>query len=340
VRGLSWDGGSLRRARAELDRMGKPREIEELLDLYVIRPGGFAFVQVLRHTRITPNMVSVAALLAGVAVGLSYLAGYGTLIGAWLGLGFMVLHSWLDSADGQLARVTGQTSPWGRTVDGLCDNVSFIAIYTCLFAAHCLHGGVSPLPVFTLTLLAGISHSTHCALTEFQRMLFLTYCKGGHVTLDEQPERWRAQLAAARRAGSWSKRLVNRLHLNYALQQRTLLATSDVVERAWAGVVRDDPARRAAFARRYREEMERPLGAWALLGPNSHKVALVAAAFLPALAGPGPLGDWLRNAGMLPYLVYDLVVLNAVTVGLILWQRRTDRRLLAWIVGTAPRSGA
>jgi phosphatidylglycerophosphate synthase len=323
------NSGVVGRVRAELRRMGKPHEIEELLDIYVIRPGGFAIVQMLRRTPITPNMVSVAAMFAGMAVGLSYVTYYETVFGAWLGLCFMLLHSWLDSADGQLARVTGKTSPWGRTVDGMCDNVSFITIYVCILVAHVAFESGAVLPVFVLALLAGISHSTHCALTEFQRMLFLTYCMGNRTTLDEQPEKWRARLEEARRRGSLFDRFVKRLHLNYSLQQRTLLQSSDQLERAWETKVRGSPERVEAFSRLYRAEMEGPLRAWALLGPNSHKVALVTAAFLPPLAGPGPFGDWIRHAGLLTYLFYDLMILNFVMIGLILWQRRIDRRLLA-----------
>jgi hypothetical protein len=56
---------------------------------------------------------------------------------------------------------------------------------------------------------------------------------------------------------------------------------------------------------------------WPLLGPNSHKVALVTGAFVAALWPAGP--------GMILYLGYDLVLLNVVMAVLILVQRRLDR---------------
>jgi phosphatidylglycerophosphate synthase len=175
------------RARLEFAHMTKPREIEGVLDTVIIRPLGFVFVQLLRRTRTTPNMVSVAAMLAGVCIGLSYLLWYRQPLGAWLGLAFMVLHSGLDAADGQLARVTGRASRLGRIVDGLCDNVTFVAIYLAIVLGYAFHGGAHPWLVLLMAAAAGFSHSTHCALTELERMLFLNYVLGTHDTVAEQP---------------------------------------------------------------------------------------------------------------------------------------------------------
>jgi len=309
-----------RRARAELSVMTKPREIEGVLDTVLIRPLGFVLVQLLRRTRATPNMVSVGAMLAGVGVAVCYLHGYRQLGAAWLALALMVLHSALDAADGQLARATGRTSPLGRVVDGVCDNVSFVAIYLAIVLGHVVHGGGHPLALVLLLLLlalgAGFSHSTHCAVVELQRMLFLNYVLGTHDTVAERPERLRQRLRVERRPGH---RLLARLFLNYSLQQRTFLASSDALERIWERAVVERPWLRGRFAGRYRAASRRMLPAWALLGPNSHKVALLVTGFAAALVPSVP--------GMIPYLLYDTVVLNTVMALLILAQRRIDRRL-------------
>jgi phosphatidylglycerophosphate synthase len=309
--------GLWRRARGELARMTKPREIEGVFDTYLIRPLGFLFVQLLRRTAVTPNMVSVASMIVGLGVGLSYLLWYRQPAGAWLGLAFMVLHSGLDAADGQLARATGRTSPLGRLIDGLCDNVTFVSIYVCLVLAHALAGGSHPFLVLLLACVAGASHSTHCALTEFERMLFLNYVLGTHDTVAEQPE----VLRRAGRPARWPQRVLRRLQINYSVQQRAFLRSSDTLERLWASAVAERPELRSWFAGRYRQASERMLRFWPLLGPNSHKVALVCTAFLAALLPS------LAPLGMVLYLLYDALVLNAVMVVLILVQRRIDRRL-------------
>ena len=329
-------GDAWQNARAEMARMTKPPEVEGVLDTYLIRPIGFVFVQSLRRTAVTPNMVSVAAMLAGIGIGFSYLGWHRQSTGAWLGLLFMLLHSGLDAADGQLARVTGRTSQLGRLVDGVCDNASFIAIYVCLVVAHALSGGVHPWLFLGLAAAAGLSHSTHCALTERQRMLFLNYVYGTHDTIAERPEPLRQMVAQARRERwSWPRRALARLQLNYSLQQRFFLRSGDDLERVWLHAVQRRPELRPWFAQRYRAANTGMLRAWTLLGPNSHKVALVATAFVAALVTTGPIG----RAGMMLYLFYDLVVLNLVMGVLVVVQARVDWRLACALAAELPARG-
>jgi phosphatidylglycerophosphate synthase len=303
------------RARREFARMTKPREIEGVLDTYLIRPTGFLFVQLFRNTPVTPNMVSLASMVAGVGIGLAFVLWPADPRGAWLACALMLLHSGLDAADGQLARVTGKGSPLGRFVDGLCDNVTFIAIYVSLVLSY---RGPHPWLILPMAALAGASHSTHCALVEFERMLFLNFVLGTHSTIDEQPEVHRRALAGPL---AWHKRFLFRLALNYSVQQRTFLRSSDHLERLWQEVMARRPDLRPWFAERYRQATTRRLRVWPLLGPNSHKLALIVVGFVAAYR-PSPLG-------MLPYLLYDLVVLNLVMAALIVAQARIDRRLAA-----------
>jgi phosphatidylglycerophosphate synthase len=310
------------RARVEMARMTKPREIEGVLDTYLIRPAGFLFVQLFRNTPVTPNMLSVASMIAGVGIGLAFLLFPADPRGAWLALALMLLHSALDAADGQLARVTGKGSPLGRFVDGLCDNVTFIAIYVCLVLSY---RGPHPYLVLVMAAAAGASHSTHCALVEFERMLFLNHVLGTHSTLAEQPEAIRRELAAPL---PWYRRFLLRLALNYSVQQRTFLRSSDQLERQWAAVMERRPDLRSWFALRYRKTMSGMLRLWPLLGPNSHKVALIVVGFVAAY--------WPSRLGMLPYLLYDLVALNLVMAGLIVVQAELDRQLGVELEASAP----
>ena len=93
----------------------KAYEIEELVDLYFYRRLGYVVAQAARLMRLSPNAVSMLAGVIG--------AAGGALI-AWphlalLGVALLVLHGVVDSADGQLARMTGRTSELGRILDGL-----------------------------------------------------------------------------------------------------------------------------------------------------------------------------------------------------------------------------
>jgi phosphatidylglycerophosphate synthase len=309
---------------SEFTRMNKPREIEEFLDTYLIRPLGFVLVQLLRHTRITPNMVSMASALAGVGAATFYY--HPDLRGALGGLAFFLLSSALDSADGQLARATGRKTQFGRLWDGICDNVAQTAIYFAIWLSYTHRGGEYSWLVFAIAGVAGLSHSTQCAATEYARTLFVYYCYGGREPENEQPEMLRAQLRQMQAAGrSPVFRVFTRLHLNYSMQQRGVLQSSDVLQRTFQAAVEQQPELRETFGRLYRAMNTRMVRLWALTGPNSHKIGIVAASFLPVLFEHGVLHDY----GMLLYFGYDILVLNAVLLVLVRMQRRVDAEALA-----------
>src|SRR4051794_31650153 len=98
-----------------------------------------AFAQ--RH-RLAPTVLTVANLGLGCAVSFVVIALADPVadgrIWAWP-VGLLALLGWqaayaLDCSDGQLARVTGQTSPAGARIDVLCDVATQIALVSALAA--------------------------------------------------------------------------------------------------------------------------------------------------------------------------------------------------------------
>ncbi len=79
-------------------------------------------VRPLMPTKVTPNQLTTARLAAGIAAA----AAVGSGIDLWrdVGAGLFVLSVLLDRADGDLARVTGRTSPGGHTYDLIADAAS------------------------------------------------------------------------------------------------------------------------------------------------------------------------------------------------------------------------
>jgi hypothetical protein len=317
---------------SEFAQMNKPREVEERLDTYLIRPLGYLLVRWLRHTPVTPNMVSIASAMAGIGAAAFYFRG--DLTGAAGGLVMLVLSSMLDSADGQLARATGQGSELGRLLDGVCDNVSFVAIYIAILSGYAARGGPHVLPVFLLALASGISHSTQSALTDYQRLLFLYYCYGGREPESEQPEQLRSRLTEMRLRGeSLLHRVLLRLHLNYSHQQRKVLHTSDRLQREYQAAMSSRPEIREDFAAVYRERNTQMIRWWALLGPNSHKLGLVAASLVPLLAPEGNV----QRLGMVLYFFYDLTALNVAMFFLLRRQGSKDEELRRWLAARLAR---
>jgi hypothetical protein len=112
---------------------GRPPEMDDWLNARIYHPLAQRLARLLVPTPLTPNMVSVSGGLAIVAAALLY-----TQL-EWpvsVLLGFLAHALWhvLDGADGDLARMTGQTSPVGEIVDGVCDYFGHVFLYVLLAA--------------------------------------------------------------------------------------------------------------------------------------------------------------------------------------------------------------
>ena len=79
----------------------KAKEIEELADVYFFRPLGYLFALLARNLGLSPSAVTVIGTLVGIGGGVM-LATPSRAFGGFL---VIILHSILDSSDGQLARM-------------------------------------------------------------------------------------------------------------------------------------------------------------------------------------------------------------------------------------------
>jgi len=112
-------------------RPPRPAELEDWLNGRLYHQLSWRLARRLAQTRITPDMVSGA----GAAAIMLAAAAYGML--AWpcgVALGLALHMGWhvLDGADGDLARLTGRSSPYGELVDGICDYAGHIVLYVTL----------------------------------------------------------------------------------------------------------------------------------------------------------------------------------------------------------------
>jgi len=111
---------------SDLARSRKERRGTELLCEGVFRPLAHPLVLALARLRVPPPAVVVAAGAAGLAGAVEL--GHGAYIAAAL---LVQLKTLLDNADGQLARLTGRTSAFGRYFDSEVD----LLVNAVLFAA-------------------------------------------------------------------------------------------------------------------------------------------------------------------------------------------------------------
>ena len=110
-----------------LARSRKPRRGTELVCERVFRPLAHPLVLLFARLRVPPPFVVVAAGLAGLAGAVEL--GRGSLLAAAL---LVQLKTLLDNADGQLARLTGRISAFGRYLDSEVDLLVNAALFAGL----------------------------------------------------------------------------------------------------------------------------------------------------------------------------------------------------------------
>jgi phosphatidylglycerophosphate synthase len=104
----------------------KPREVEETIDVYVHRPLAYILARAFYRLPISPDLVTLLSIVAGIgsAVSLVVTFPYHLQAGGLL----LFLSAVLDCADGQLARMRGTSSLFGRMLDGTADLITVAAV--------------------------------------------------------------------------------------------------------------------------------------------------------------------------------------------------------------------
>ena len=160
----------------------KSQDTEEWLDIHFTRPLGLLWARFFNHFDIHPNVVTILSIILGAAAGVMFY--YPDLTHTLMGIFLLVWANLYDSADGQLARMTGKKTRWGRILDGFAGDVWFFTIY----AAICLRLQDQPIPgtdepwgvwIWLMAAVSGlICHGKQCQLADYYRNIHLYFIKG------------------------------------------------------------------------------------------------------------------------------------------------------------------
>ena len=165
----------------------KSNDIEEWLDLKIVRPLGYYWTLLFDKLNIHPNTVTVLSMILGAASGFFLVKRADTTEGLIYNIIGVLLVMWAniyDSADGQLARLTGKKTRLGRILDGAAGDIWFISIYFAL--AIRLYPQNIPFTeiqwswwAFLLMATSGLlCHSRQCNLADYYRQAHLFFQKG------------------------------------------------------------------------------------------------------------------------------------------------------------------
>lgn len=105
---------------------------------------------------VTPNMVSVFTLMAGLLSGVCFAQG----VGPWWGLAgatLFQLHSIVDGVDGELARLLLKESRLGYWLDMAADNLTHMAVFGGIALGQISSGRPGPWGVLGVLAVAGVA---------------------------------------------------------------------------------------------------------------------------------------------------------------------------------------
>jgi CDP-alcohol phosphatidyltransferase-like enzyme len=248
------------------DLSHKGRPVEEWLDLHFFRPVGIRIARALLPTGISADQVTLWSLLIGLVAG--HLFAYQDRSTNLIGFALFIVSDIFDSADGQLARLRGASTRFGRALDGMSDNLRFVNLYFHLIY-RLIHAGAWWPGAVLLVAAAGLAHTYQSAAVDFVRnaFLYIGLGSGGELDLPEDLE--------PNPGGTLLERFGARMYRDYSVRQAQLFPRSVKLIRLMRrrGVTESF---RAEY--RARQETVLPLCAW--LGQNIRFLLLGVAALV------------------------------------------------------------
>ncbi len=283
----------------------RPRELQDPLNHHLYHPLAWQFARALSATPVTPNMVSVLGAGFVVAAAFAY-TQMAWPVSAVLGMALHMTWHVVDGADGDLARMTGRSSPIGEMVDGLCDYLSHAVLYIALAILLAGYGGVfSGWLAWVLVVGAGLSHALQANHAEVQRRQYQYWVYGTPWLRNSHDAEGSAT------SQSWAGALVS-AYIGVASGMTPEALKIDAAVAAAKG----DAARLEQIAAAVRTEAPPLLRLCKVLGPNPRAIVLGASMF----AGT-PL--W--------YMLYQSIVLNLLLVYSVRAHNAAARRIAAQI---------
>ena len=176
----------------------KSNDTEEWLDRVFTRPIGYLWAKFFERLGVHPNIVTVLSIVIGITSAFFFLHGSWRTEGRTglvlnvIGILLMMWANFYDSADGQLARMTGKKTQLGRILDGAASIIIFIPVYCALvwrcYQYHSMefqwlqiadterNAVIYGLTLFAVCLFSGfVCHSGQCRLADYYRQIHLFF---------------------------------------------------------------------------------------------------------------------------------------------------------------------
>lgn len=276
--------------KPSLESTLKSMDTEEFIDIHFYRPIGYRWALLFNKLDISPNAVTIAGIFIGTAAGICFYPH--DLAVNITGMLLLVWANSYDSADGQLARMTGKKTPLGRILDGTAGDIWFISIYAAICARLTPQWGIW---IWAFALITGFFHSKQAAMADYYRNIHLLFLKGKDGSeLSRSPV-----LKENYKEKSWKKDFIGKLfeifYIRYTVGQERL---TPEFQRMMQAIRRDYRDRAPGWFRAAFREKSLPLMKYTnILSFNTRVIALFVSLFIDM--------PWL-------YFTFEITVLNAI----------------------------
>jgi hypothetical protein len=291
---------------SQVESTYKSKDTEEIIDRFFFRPAGYGIAVVSEKLKLTPNTLTIFSIILGVIAG--HLYYYNSILINTIGIVVYIFADVLDSADGQLARITNNTSKTGRIFDGVATNLISISIYTHL----CIRALSSDLgwTIFIFGAIAGASHVMQAATADFYRHAYLYIVCGKEKSDFDSSENIKEQLKLLPWRGNYIDKFFLIVYLDYTRRQefvsRKFLELINYIKKNYEPIPE-------WLSNEYRTSFRKMNKYYNFLTVNSRTAAVAVAVLL--------------NMPVL-YFLFEIIVLNSVVIFVWYTQMKKSQVLL------------
>jgi len=270
----------------------KSLDTEEFIDIHFYRPIGYQWALLFNKLNISPNTVTIASIFIGIASGVCFY--FDDVKINVVGMLLLIWANSYDSADGQLARMTGKKSELGRILDGTCGDLWFISIYAAICLRLTPDWGIS---IWILAAATGFFHSKQAAMADYYRNIHLLFLKGESGSELSKSNKLKNDYYQL----SWRKEFIYKLfsffYLNYTKRQEKntpqFQEMMKSVEDVYKGIIPN------SFRQAFRTKSLPLMKYTNMLSFNTRVIALFASLFIDM--------PWL-------YFVFEITILNMMLI--------------------------
>lgn len=279
---------------SEFKRSLKTIDSEEVLDLVIFRPISFILVKLIYPTNITPNQISIVALIFGILTGILY--GFATPeFFIFASASFFICNT-LDCMDGQLARLKKNGTKIGRVIDGFIDYITSISVFLGIGIAMTIITG-DALYSWAMTIGAGVSKALQNMFFDHYRNMYLEYVYHKTSSLEEEIEEYSLEKERLKSInGHHIEKLLISLYLAYSNFQKN--STNHIQ----LDVTPDE----------YKSKNKLLIRLWSWIGSTTHMVVLIIFSLMNRID---------------LYLIFSITLGNLIFIILLIWQKRVIKEL-------------